>query len=83
MLGWLSRLLPRIKRWGHCLLGMFGKHRMMDNYLLLGDPGYHTPDKLEIAWIGCECGKAFWSKTDWPPLTDEEKNSLIKSGFKL
>jgi len=78
----ISRLWPRIKRWWHCLLGMFGGHRMQDAYVLLGDPGYLDKSN-EIAWIGCECGKAFWWKTDWPPLSDEEKDILKQSGFRL
>jgi hypothetical protein len=58
MAGWFSRLLPRIKRWWHCLLGTFGKHRMIDTSTITYSPG--GSEHYEIVWIGCECGETFW-----------------------
>jgi len=77
----MSKLWASVQRWWHCLWGMFDGHRMQDVYAQLDDPGYFR--KNEITWVGCECGKAFWWKTDYPPLTIEEIKALERSGFDL
>jgi len=67
-----SKLWAGVRRWWHCLWGMFGPHRMQDIYI-----------DGKTSWIGCECGKAFWWKTDYPPLTAEETEILKQAGFDL
>ena len=77
----VKRWWASVRRWWHCLRGMFDGHRMQDNYAQLEDPGYFL--KNEVVWVGCECGKAFWWKTNYPSLTAEEKETLKSAGFRL